>query len=102
MVGPAFGAAKADRLSEISNILAGSRTTTSTHLMPSRRKFEHLAVDIQAAVAVAPFNLLCFGDPASERDDCLAQGMSTVGERVGVGVVAQKQSGDHAGRFEFA
>ena len=44
---------------------------------------------------------LCFGGPVSERVDCLAEGMSAFGERVGAGVVSQGESGQYAGRFQF-
>lgn len=40
--------------------------------------------------------------PASERDDRLAQSKPALGQRVGSGVVPERQVGEHAGCFEFA
>src|SRR4051794_38762822 len=42
------------------------------------------------------------GAPASERNDRLAQGKAAIGQRVGPGVVPERQTGQYAGRFELA
>lgn len=42
------------------------------------------------------------GAPASERDDRLAQGQAAIGQRVGTGVVSERQAGQDAGRLELA
>src|SRR3954469_6598349 len=54
----------------------------------------------QAAWALPPLRVRLA--PASQRDDRLAQGEPTIGQRVGPGVVSEGQTDQYACRFELA